>query len=190
MKKAIYVVILLVSILSCLEAQDTEIPILEYGDKIRAKLPLSSLESEFQFEGKAGDIIVIDVRDNDTLSGLYPEITLLNKRGVQIASTSYMDDNVDNLAMMPIELPVDGRYTILVTPGEFSFVQHDAPFTLRLLQPQILESGIAVRESVESDFPAYYVFLAETAFTVEYELLGGKFSWMLSLQEYKMGFLR
>jgi len=167
MKKAIYIAILLMLNFIYLEAQDTEIPMLEYGDEVRASLPVNGLESEFQFQGAAGDILIIEASINidDILTLFYPVISLLNERGTPIATS--MQDNFELIGILPIELQADGKYTILVTPEEYSFLEEDAPFTLRLLQPQTLKPDNVVKDILTGDFPAYYTVITDDLFTVE-----------------------
>lgn len=167
MKWLIQMAILFILCIVTAIGQQNEIPVLEYGDEVRATLPLQGLESEFQFEGEAGDIIIVEVsiKIDDILTGFYPSIELLNERGTAIARS--IGENVQYTAILPFELQADGKYSILVTPGEYSFVQADAPFHVRLLQPQILEHDTAVEDVLLREVSVYYIVVASEPFEVE-----------------------
>lgn len=181
MKKIVIIALCLVFSIMFTQGQNSDIPTIEYDEFVDALMPISAKEVEFQFDGLSGDIIVIEasVSIDNILSGLFPEISLLNERGTQIASTSDITGGLENFDLytstLPIELPADGLYTILITTGDFSTLQMDAPFTLRLLKPEILELDKTLDGFVDTNFSSYYIIISNTTFSVEYERKDGSF---------------
>ena len=167
MRRAICMVILILWSSSLVGAQERQIPFLEYGDEMRAVLPLQSPESEFKFEGKQGDIVIIQasIRIDDILTAFFPYIALLNERGSTIATSR--EDTYEYTSILPIEIPADGEYTILVTPGDLSYLQSDSPFYLRVLRPPILEVNVPIAGKLDGENPDYFIVIANESFEIE-----------------------
>ena len=167
MRRALYIVLTIIWTSNVVIAQEAQIPVLAYGEEIRAVLPLQNPESEFKFEGKQGDIVVIQVsiRIDDILTAFFPYITLLNDRGSTVATSR--EDIYEYVSILPMEIPADGEYTILVSPGELSYLHSDSPFYLRVLQPSILEVDVPVVGELDGENPDYFVVIADESFEIE-----------------------
>lgn len=176
------------------QAQDN-IPILDYDEQEKFVVPKDTGEVEISFEGIAGDIIVVEasISTQDVLNGLMPVVSLLNERGTTIATTE-SDTSLENFdpfsATLPLEIPSDSTYTILVTTSPFSVLQNDAPFTLRLLQPSILQIDDVNEGQVDSEFSAYYVVISKDVFSIQYEYLGGDFFPAVNIARIEDGILQ
>lgn len=187
MKQVILVVLILISNTVLLKAQDVQNTLLSYGDELRATLPIDSLESEFHFEGKAGDIIIVEasIRIDDILSAFHPKISLLNERGTPVAES--LDETFQYIGVLPFELPTDGTYTLLITPGEYSYVESNAPFSLRLLRPKILEPNVAVNDTLTGEVPVYYIVVSDDTFSIDVSRIDGAFSPTMAIARIQAG---
>lgn len=154
--------------------------ILSYGDVVEGIMQVGESEVEYQFEAQGGDILVIEVSTPiDSLSGLFPELALLNESGSTIAETSFINEDLENSDMFAsqivLQIPADGIYTILVIEGDFSVMQQDAAFKLRLLQPEILELDTTVEGTANSLEPSYYILISSDAFVVDFNHSGDNY---------------
>lgn len=161
-------------------AQDEPVPTIQYGETLEGILAEGQDEAEFGFTAKAGEIVLIEVINDDIMSGLLPELQLLNERGTKLAETSDIQDGLENLdnlkSKITIEIPADGDYTILVTDGPFESSQGNAKFLLRLLQPEILEFGQSVSDSTSNSMNSYFIVINNEPFSISYAKQGGEFS--------------
>lgn len=188
MKRAILFTVSILFNVVFSHAQESEIPSLDYGDEIYATLPRVSLEKEFIFLGNVGDIIMIEasIESDDRYStAFYPTIALLNERGTAIARSD--TENTQHIAILPIELQANGQYSILITPGEYSNVDRDAPFVLRLLKPQVLQPNSASEDTLDSEVSAYYIVIADSSFTVSVRRLGQSLLPVFAVAEIQAG---
>lgn len=147
-------------------AQESAPQVLEYGNETRTLLPVTGRETEIQFTGSAGDIIIIEahVRIDDILTAFHPVIAILNERGSTLAKST--EESFQYIAILPIELPLDGEYTVIVEAGTYSYLESDAPFHLRLLKPEQLVSGVPASAKLVGESPTYYTVVSGQPFSV------------------------
>ena len=81
-----------------------------YGDVAHGRVDDNAPEQLWQFDGQAGDIIVIDMRA-DLLDSLDTFLTLINPMGVSLMTDDDGGDNV-NARIGPFTLPDTGLYSI------------------------------------------------------------------------------
>lgn len=86
-------------------------PRLRYGETQQGYLISATSAQPWQFTGRAGDLVLIDMRPGDA-SGLDTMLTLLDPAGATLASD---DDGGEgtNARIGPLLLPADGEYTVL-----------------------------------------------------------------------------
>lgn len=122
---------------------------LAYGDTVTGEITNENYEVPYTFEGKAGDVIVVEMTMLE--EGLDPYLQLKNAEGEII---SFNDDGGVGLnsVMGPVVLPADGIYTIVAT----RYMQADGgsvgSFELTLSRSEI--STIALNEQVTATLDA------------------------------------
>lgn len=128
-------------------AQDT--PRIEYGDTVSGEITNREFEIPFDFEGSDGDIIIIEMQPVDLLGDLNrPEILLLDEKGDIVADTSQSYSYRG--ALLALELPDDGLYTILASRADGRAGDSVGEFNLILTNPVELVIGEPIEGTVRN----------------------------------------
>lgn len=182
-------IILLASISYPVYSQD-EAQIITYGETVQGKFPVGAEEVEFTFSGLAGDIVVIESKSMDILNGFMPEIQILNARGTAIADTTENFD-IESLdfiqVMIPLEIPADGDYTIIIKNGSYFELDEDADFELRLLQPEILANNTPIQGTASTEEKAFYVVISNEDFSIDFSKVSGDMLVSVSIGRIESG---
>lgn len=128
---------------------------IRYNETVSGTITDASSEQEWQFEGSAGDLLLIDLRAVG--GGLDPYLTLLGPDGSSLRTD---DDGGDgsNARIGPYQIPDDGIYTVLAArysgTGEYSLELTD----LRTLPT--LVAGKSLIGTISIEHPNDYFLLA------------------------------
>lgn len=130
---------------------------IEYGQVVTGEITDRQFEVPFEFSGKRGDIVIIEMKAVDSLGDLdNPMLILMDAQGRIIADTG--DDFSIISALIAVQLTSNGRYTVIATRSDGRAGDSVGEFTLNLLKPSILEVDIPIADQISSDDrPAYYV---------------------------------
>jgi hypothetical protein len=169
--------------------QEEETQTLYYGDVLEVEFPKDAKEVKFVFTGKIGDVIVVDATV-ETLNGLLLELQLLDDHGSTLVDTKYTDtlETFRTLSsVIPFSLPKDGEYTIIVANLYNDSLDENVPFTIRLLQPEILKIGNPVEGTADNEFATYYTVISRDPFGIIYQVGRGNYHPALFIDRIENG---
>lgn len=172
--------LLLISVLAifCLPVLTThaqkEDNLIAYGDTAAGEITNANFEAVFTFEGKADDVVVIQLVASDTAS-FDPYLYLTTGDNELVAE----NDDYNNLNSRIVTiLPEDGTYQIIAARlGERTGTGEGA-FTLTLESSQTSAVGVAMEGTVEQGEEApSHIFAVETdgLYTITYNVVRGDY---------------
>ena len=171
-------VILVVVVLSVLfiagqptVAQDGDENTIVYGAAVIGELTDREFEVEYYFDGKADDIIIIEMSSTEDFSDMRsPAIILLDPDFEILGSQSGYPK-----ARLIIQLPADGQYTIIATRADGRAGDSVGEYRLALRQPATLQDGVLIEETVTNNETDYYLIVNAEDFDLHYEKTSGDF---------------
>lgn len=179
MRKIFILLVIALSFAFPATAQDTTI---EYGQTVTGEITNREFEVPFDFEGSEGDVLIILMAAVDTLGDLNsPEIILLDEEGEIIGDTSGAFSI--NGALLAIELPASGNYTILASRVDGRAGDSVGEFTLELINPPALTLGEPMTDTISSEGRSnfYVIHNDGTDMTLSYSKQEGDFSPQLGI---------
>jgi len=128
-----------------------------YGETASGEITNRNFEIAYDFVGKKGDVIVVEMKPVDKFGDLNsPAIILLDADADVIADTSSIF--VIGSTALATKLRSDGTYTILATRNDGRAGTSVGEFTLALIQPTLLEPKETTKDTVSSeDETKYYL---------------------------------
>lgn len=164
----LFVVVCMLFVTSIASAQGTT---LVYGDVVQGEITNSVFETEYVFEGKAGDVVVIEIAgDAESYSdAIEPVVFVLDPSGTQIIAS---EDGVPlKIATVSLVLPQDGAYTIIATREDGRSGDDEGNYILRLMQPLALLPGEAVEGRVDGQVGnQYYLVVGQEPVTIDFQM--------------------
>lgn len=184
-----FVVLALVVLLAQTAAAQETVP-LEFDTLMTGTLTASVFERVYTFQGRAGDVVLVDMLPRPGTYDLDPALILRASDGTPLATS----DNFDfPSALVVAELPADGTYNILATRSGGSTGVSTGDYVLRAQRVQPAGPGTSVEVMIYSDqqkdLPERVVFYPQTSgpmqITVAQEL--GDLYASLALSEWQTG---
>jgi len=139
-------------------AQDS----LTYGDTVTGELSDDTAEVSFTFEGTAGDVVVVEVRETEQFSDLnYPFLTLQDPSGEVVAQSNEFGFKS---AVLVVGLQDDGTYTVIVSGSpNYEASETVGEFALTLEQATPLAESEVVSGEITLDDATYYLVESSNA---------------------------
>ena len=164
--------------------------IIKYGDTVSGNITNRKFEIPYDFKGKKGDIVLIEMSQVDIAGDLQsPEIILLNESGDVVGDTSgrFL---IFGSTVLATQLKSDGTYTILATRSDGRAGNGIGEFTLKLIQPTLLELDKTLKDTTSnSDSPKYYLIRGESdPLYLLFHKTGGEYSPEFSINIIDEGF--
>ncbi len=155
-------------------AQSDTPPIIQPGDMVVDVIDNSQFEIFYELEGTAGELVVFQLvatEDDTELNG--PEIVLYDLENNVIADT--LSSFTFREATLAITLPQTGGYLLLVTREDGRAGEDFGEYRLQMIQPTVLENGIAVEGTAQNNaLLNYYTVKQDAPFSVGYTFLEGE----------------
>lgn len=152
---------LLVMGLGAVAAQDDRTP-LELGEWVEGELTNNDYELKYTFEGKEGDIVLVEMQPKPGTYDLDPYIVLRDSDGDVLGQN---DDFGYPLSVVVAELQADEQYVVLATRSGGSTGSSEGEFWLRVTVVDLVESGSELEATIssvsEEDIPAVFVMRPE-----------------------------
>jgi hypothetical protein len=143
---------------------------LNYGDVVTGEITNQAFEILYAFTGAAGDMVLIEMRPDDTSVFYTPSLILMDASMNPVASVEGYD-----VATLAVQLPADGVYNIMATRTDGRSGDGQGAYTLSLLLPPTLTAGEVVSGSLTNAETNYYILDLTSPVTLEYERTGGEF---------------
>lgn len=151
MRKMSFVALLALSLIilsaGSIAAQD-KIPI-EFGQYIEGELTNSAYEVKYTFEGKAGQVVAVEMLPKPGTYDLDPALILRDSDGDILGQN---DDWDYPLSLVVAELPADEQYTILATRSGGSTGSSQGTYWIRAMLVEPVESGAKLEATIVSDY--------------------------------------
>ncbi|MBI5668988.1 MAG: hypothetical protein HZC41_13370 [Chloroflexi bacterium] len=146
---------------------------LEYGQLVNGEITDRAFEVPYLISGKAGDVIVIEMKPVDSLGDLdSPEIILLNSDNDVIADTSGQF-SVSG-AVLVTQLPNDGDFTVLATRSDGRSGDSVGEYTLEVIKPETLTSSQLIAGSASSEKRDQYYLIEDSESPLELVYIKGE----------------
>jgi len=173
--RMITILILILSSAFVVQAQDTT-PI-AYGEVVSGEITNDTFEVAYSFSGAAGDVVVVEMRRANTDSDLYnAAIVLTGPSGDRLANSTDYFAYEGAEAIVAVELPEDGEYTILATRDDGRTGDEVGEYTLKLFQPEELSKEAIQGEVTNDTQDQYYVVRSGGSFQVSYLVLESNYA--------------
>jgi hypothetical protein len=157
------------------QAQDST-PI-GYGDVVNGEITADEFEIPYTFKGAEGDIVVVEMRRANTDSGLYnAALVVLDPGGSLIADSADYIAYEGAEALVAVQLPENGEYTVLATRDSGRSGEETGEFVLKLFNPEILGEEPIEGEVTNDTQDQYYAVVADGSFTVDYRVLSSNYA--------------
>ena len=148
-----------------------EVGVVEYGQVVTGEITNQSFEIPYRFEGKRGDVVIIEMAQVETLGDLdWPALILLDVNSRMMGQ----DDGYGDVTLAA-KLPADGEYTVLASRDDGRAGKSVGEFTLSVYKPLVLVAGEPVSAQITSDDVHYYTVETPGTFGVEYVKRAGTF---------------
>lgn len=141
-----------------------------YGDVVVGEITNTEPEVSYVFVGNADDILIIICEPEDFSSDLEPRVTVTAPDGEELIMSEALF-RVETA----IRLLVDGKYTLTVSRYDGESGDTTGSYQLTFLQPDVLEIGDSVTDSIDSSETHYYSLLGYSSFRVTYMRQSGTF---------------
>ncbi len=152
---------------------------LTYGSTVTGVIEGSTYRIPYNFEGNAGDRIVIEMNDVDDTRKLDAYLILTDETGEVLAENDDVDLNSTD-SRIEFELPADGTYTIVATryaeadglsEGNFELSLALADQTVDIPDTSVLEYGSSVTGTISDEtFEVLYTFEGRAGDTITIEM--------------------
>lgn len=139
-KIGLALIMLLLALIGPVAAQDDD-NLLQYGDFIRAELSSDGGINVWQFEGTAGDLVIVDLQSDDfdpVLEIFFDDELIYSDDDGGLYSNAYLETD---------PLPADGSYLIFVK-GAFESDGGEYYLSLRGGQPILPADGLTINSSI------------------------------------------
>jgi hypothetical protein len=174
MFKHLLVLLAITATFAAAAAQSDTPPIIQPGDMVVDVIDNSQFEIFYELEGTAGELVVFQLvatEDDTELNG--PEIVLYDLENNVIADT--LSSFTFREATLAITLPQTGGYLLLVTREDGRAGEDFGEYRLQMIQPTVLENGIAVEGTAQNNaLLNYYTVKQDAPFSVGYTFLEGE----------------
>jgi hypothetical protein len=170
----------LISLHPTLSGDDDEIPVqaggsLDYGQVVRAAIDDEIYEVDYRFPGRAGEIVVIEMRSADRSLGntlIAPMIVLFDQYGEQVSDTALLVPFDD--AVLVAEMAFNADYQVRATREYGPFGDSRGEFTISInIVPELsADDGVTGTFSTD-DLGMYYFIRAEAPFALHYTRTSG-----------------
>lgn len=158
---ALLIGVLLVMGLGAVAAQSDRTPI-ELGKWVEGKLTNNEYELKYTFDGKEGDIVLVEMQPKPGTYDLDPYIVLRDSDGDILGQN---DDFGYPLSVVVAELSADEQYVVLATRSGGSTGSSEGEFWLRVSVVDLVESGSDLEATITSnsdeDIPTVFVMRPE-----------------------------
>jgi hypothetical protein len=169
--------ILMLLLATTLFAQAQDGTAIGYGETVSGEITADEFEIPYTFKGAAGDIIVVEMRRANTDSGLYnAALVVLDPSGSLIADSADYIAYEGAEAIVAVELPENGEYTVLATRDSGRSGEEIGEFVLKLFNPEILGEEPIQGEVTNETQDQYYVVVSDGSFTVSYRVLESNYA--------------
>lgn len=121
---------------------------IEPGQYVEGELTNSAYEVKYTFEGKAGQLVMVEMLPKPGTYDLDPAVILRDSDGDILGQN---DDWAYPLSLVVVELSSDEEYTILATRNGGSTGSSEGAYWIRLTFVEALTSGSKVEATLTSD---------------------------------------
>jgi hypothetical protein len=169
--------ILILSLSMTLLAQAQDSTPIGYDDTVNGEITADAFEIPYTFKGAEGDIVLVEMRRANTDSGLYnAALVVLDPGGSLIADSADYIAYEGAEAIVAVELPENGEYTILATRDSGRSGEEIGEFVLKLFNLEILGEELIEGEVTNDTQDQYYAVVANGSFTVNYRVLSSNYA--------------
>ncbi|MCA0452771.1 MAG: hypothetical protein LCI00_02200 [Chloroflexi bacterium] len=166
--------LILASAFVAVEAQD-DISTIGYGQTVNGTITNKNFEVSFDFEGKKGDVFIIEMTSDDASEFTKPQIIVLNSEG------DVEGDSSGNYgygeAFFAGQMSQDDTLTILATRADGRSGEGVGDFTLSVINPTLLNTEELLEDSVTSGKAKYYrIDKVDNELSLTYRKSSGEFS--------------
>lgn len=171
MKRLLLVALLLLLAVPVVYAQDA----IEPGQVVVGELTTDVYELTYTFEGKEGEVVIIEADPVDVLGDLDDTILILtDPSGAVVVDTTEAFSFGSSLAAAT--LPASGTYTVTVTRENGADGESVGEFELAVTLPQSVTADSPASNTISSEGrKQYYIVMSDTAFSLNYARSDGEF---------------